>query len=519
MNIDKEVLDNCQVRLTVTVEPERLREEMMKAARRIGQQVVIPGFRRGKVPYHVLLQRFGEAAILEEALEPLTQEVYSEALEAAEITPYAPGTLDDVQQDPLVLTFTVPLPPEIDLGSYRDLRIEYQQKEITDAEVEEALSNVRDQQGTMEAIERPVEMGDVVLLDILAVRAARPAEAESDEEGEDDIWLDRKGVRVKIAEDATYPVPGFPAQVVGMQAGEQRSFDISFAEDDEEIDESLRGQTLHFEVTCHTVFEHTLPELDDDLARAVGDFETLDDLRKAIRQELENGVVEEAEQDYYDQIMSSLLGGIVSIKYPPFMLEEQIDEMIDNLKATLGRAGLNVEEYLRLQNMTMEQLREDFREEAERDLKKALILGKLIGEEKLTISEEEIDAYLLEMARALGGDETLAENLKKSMRTDVEGRLLARKGVRRLIAIAKGEAPEIGAQESAAEEAPAAEAAEDAPAEEPAAEAEAPEIGAEESAAEEAPVAEAAEDAPAEEPAAETGADESSEPGDPANRG
>ncbi len=465
MNIDKEILDNCQVRLTVTVEPERLRREMMEAARRIGQQVVIPGFRRGKVPYHIVLQRFGEAAILEEALEPLTQEVYREALEAAEITPYAPGTLDDVQQDPLVLTFTVPLPPEIDLGAYRDMRIDYHSEEISARDVEEALSDLRDQHGTMEAVERTIQMGDAALLDILATLVEKPADAETEpeagEEEKDNVWLDRKGVRVKIAEDATYPVPGFPAQVVGMQKGEQRSFDISLAADDEEIYEDLRGKTLHFEVTCHEVFEHTLPELDDELARMVGDFESLDDLRTAIREQLEKQALDAADQDYYEQIISSLLNGIVSIKYPPFMLEEQIDEMIKGFDSTLHRAGLNVDEYLRLQNMTMEQLREDFREEAERDLKKAMILGKVISEEKLTVSEEEIDAYLLELAESLGGAETLAQNLKKSMRSEVENRLLARKGVRRLIEIARGEAPEISTEESAAEEAPAAEAAEE----------------------------------------------------------
>ncbi len=449
--VEKELLENRQAKLTVTVDPEQLRREMQDAARRISRHVNIPGFRKGKAPYRIVLQHFGEEAIFDEALDPLGQAVYVEALKEADVDPYAPGELSEVssERDPLVLTFTVPLTPDVGLGEYRDVRIKYKAPKVTKNEVEEALDALREQQGTLDPVERPIAMGDVAVLDIVGTLVREGDEPEDPDQPS--TWVNRQGVRVKVAEEATYPVPGFPSQVAGMAAGDERSFDISFSEEDEEVAEVLRGKTLHFEVRCDEVYEHKVPELNDDLAKELGEYETVKDLRISVRAELEHEAQHEADDEYTEKIFDKLLGGVATVSYPPVMLEEQIDKFLEDFDDRLRQQGLNLDEYKRINNTTDEQMRDEVRENAERQLKHALILGKLAEVEELHAKDEEIDDQISTMSLAYGSQATLARQLFGSpeARRSIANRLLAEKAVSRLIAIAKGEEPPIGDEQPA----------------------------------------------------------------------
>ncbi len=442
MQIEKQLLDDHQIKLIVTVDEARVSAEMKKAARRIARHVRIPGFRKGKAPYHIIANYYGEEAILDEALEPLGQEVYREALDESEIMPYEAGSLDDFTREPFTLTFTVPLAPEVDLGAYRDVRVDYEEPGVSDEDVDAALEELRDSQATMEPVERAIELGDVAMLNIHATLVREPDEDNPDR---NDTWLARDGVRVKVAEDSTYPVPGFYEQVVGMAAGDTQEFDMSFAESNEDIAEAIRGQALHFNVTVAEVFTYEVPELDDELAKSVGDFDTLDELRDDVRTQLIEQATQEINSAYYEQIMEKLLDGIVETKYPPAMIEEQIDSMIEDFNQELSRQRLNVDEYLKLQNLTMEAMREDFREEATLRIKRALTLGEVVSAEKLHVHDEDIDAQIESMIGMFGNDAELARSLftNDSMRMNIANQLIADQAVDRLIAIAKGENPEI----------------------------------------------------------------------------
>jgi len=453
VNVETEILDNCQARLTVTVEAERIQREMQNAAKRIARMVSIPGFRKGKVPYQIIVQRFGEESILEEAIEPIGQEAYRQALENSDLKPYAPGILEDYDRDPFVLRFTVPLMPEVDLAGYREVRIPYEEEAVDDDAVTEALEQIREQHATMNPVERPLEMEDVALLDIVGT-----LDREVDEEGANNTWLARKGVRVKISEDSTYPVPGFPAQVVGMSKGDRREFDMSFAED-ADVAEALRGKTLHFDVTCDETFEYSVPELDDDLAKDAGDYETLDDLRRAVREQLEENAARAARNAYYDQAINHLLDEVVSVKYPPIMLEEQIDDMVKDFERTLQQSGLNLEEYKKLRQVTDEQIRADMREEAERQLKRGLVIGQIASTEGLKVSDDEVEDQIQTMALSFGTDAAMALQFFNSeeMRRSIINQLLAEKAIDRLVLIARGEAPEPGSEVEAQESSDASE--------------------------------------------------------------
>jgi trigger factor len=342
--VQTEILDDRQARLTVTVDPQRVEKEMKDAARRISRQVNIPGFRKGKAPYNIIKQYYGEDVIFEEALDRLGQEVYGEALDESEIEPYAPGVLSDVERDPVIMTFTVPLMPVVELNDYRSVRLPYEAEAITEEDVQRALTELRDQQATLDPVDRPIELGSVALLDIVGTLVRDDEGEDESEEEKPSTWLAREGVRVKVDEDSTYPVPGFPEKVIGMEADDERSFDMSFPDEDD-IAEALRGKTLHFEVTCREVYEYSAPELDDEFAKDLGDYETLDDLRAEVRKQLEEAARQNAREEYIQKVLEDLVESVVEISYPPIMLEQQIDSMLDDLDESLQERGLNLEEY------------------------------------------------------------------------------------------------------------------------------------------------------------------------------
>lgn len=445
MKVETEFLEDRQAKLVVTVDQERVDQALKDAARRISRQVNIPGFRKGKAPYSIIVSHFGEGAIMEEALDPLGQAVYKDALEESEVEPYAPGVLSDMQFEPMIMTFTVPLRPEVDLGDYRDIRIPYEPEEITDDDVREALDDIRDQHATLDPVDRPIQMNDVAMLDL---KGSLVRESDEVDEERNDIWVNRADVRVKIAEDSTYPVPGFPAKVVGMAAGDESTFDMSFPDDDEEIAEALRGKTLHFEVKCNEVYEFNPPDLNDEFARD-HDFEDLDTMKAEIRTELEEAARRATRSNYLGKIFDALRDGVVTVTYPPIMIEEQIDSMVEDFDGTLRQRGINLEEYMRMNSLDEDTIREDFREDAERQLVEALILGEVAEAEQLAVRDAEIDDEISTAVLSFGAQAELMRQFYATpeVRRSMSNRLLAQKAVDRLIAIARGENPEIGEPE------------------------------------------------------------------------
>lgn len=439
-NVEIEYLDDRQARLVVQVDPDRVQKALRTAARQISKQVNIPGFRKGKAPYHVIARTVGEQMIYDEALEPLGQEIYTEALNEADLEPFAAGSLDDFTLDPFVLTFTVPLVPTVALGDYREVRLPYEQAEVTDDDVEEALQTLRRDHATLEPVERAVELGDVALLDIHGTLL------DDEQEGEEtQPFINRKDAKVLIAEDATYPVEGFPQQVVGMSAEEEREFEITLSEDDEELLDELRGKTIHFEVVCHTVYFQDLPELDDDFAQDVGDYEDMDDLRAKLREQLEDLNKRMARERYLDQVFDHLIENVVEVSFPPVMLENEIDRRLHEFDEQLKRQGLDRETYLQINDIGEEDLREAYEDDARAYLQRGLILTELVSAEKLEAEEEEIEDQKQTLLLSLGSQGPMLQQFVNSPETRerIADQILTEKAVERLIQIAKGEAPEL----------------------------------------------------------------------------
>lgn len=429
MKVTTEDLGHRQVLLTVEVDEERVEKALRGVARRLSRQYTIPGFRRGRAPYHVILQRFGREALLQECLEDLTQEIYQEAVEGQDLQLYGMGELEDMQLDPLVFKLRLPLRPLVELGDYRELRLEPPVVTVDEEEIDAELEKLRQANTVMEpAGDRPAYMGDMVSLD---VSTEAGDESFTQEEGRD-IVLD--------AEDHTF-APGFPEQIVGLKAGEQKSFTLPL---DDQWGEDLEGQQADFSVTLHEVKRRIVPGLDDDLARTVSDFDTLEELRQDISEQFEAEKQRQADNEYAEEALAALIAG-ATIEYPPDMVEEQIDVMIEDLEERLQGQGLTLERYLELTDQTAESFGESLRPQAEQRIRRGMVLGELTRREKLDVGGTEIEEHIDLLSADWGehADELRHRLSEPESVRSISGSLLIGKAFQRLVAIARGEAPPL----------------------------------------------------------------------------
>jgi trigger factor len=430
LKIQTERHDNCTLTLTVEVEDERVQPALRAAARDISKQYNIPGFRPGKAPYETVLRHVGEGALYEAALENLGQKVYQEALDQEKIDAFAPGSLEDVQLKPMVLKFTVPLKPEVALGDYRALRLEYNVPAVSDEEVNETLERLREHQAMLEPVERPAALQDVAVLDVNGYL----------HEGQNpsDFLLADKDVALLLDEKADWPVIGFAPQIAGMKAGDEKKFDLTFPDD--YPNESLRGQTAHFEVVCKEVKRRSLPEWSDELAKEIGEYETLEELRAKVRADLSAQAERQVKGGYARQVVDRLTEQ-AAVKYPPVLLEQEVDDLLEDLDRRLREQRLTLDDYLKIEGKTKDELRDEYKPRAEARLKRALVLGKVVELERLDVEAAEVENEIARMSAPWGKD---ARQLREALSTDrarrlLESDLLTHKALDRLAALARGE--------------------------------------------------------------------------------
>lgn len=433
MKIDKQDLAERRVQLTIEVPADRLESALHSAARRIGERTRIPGFRPGKAPYKMIVQKVGEEAVFDEALDKLGQEVYRQALDEAEVEPYAPGSLDEVvSRDPLTLRYTIPLEPEVQLGDYRAIRIPVEEPRVSDEAVDQMVEELRQRHAVMETVPRAAEMTDVVVLDVVGQLA-------SEVDGASGKLLEEKGVPVLVADTTDWPIPGIAAHLVGMAAGEETSVDYVFPEDYD--NESLRAKAARFLVRCVEVKSRTLPELNDELARQLGEFTDLMDLKLKVRKSLLEEAARSGDRDYANRAVEDLVAG-ATYQYPPVMVEEEQKAMLRDLDRRLQAQRLSLTDYLKIEKKTEDDVMKELEPQAVERVKRSLALGKLVELEDLHVEDSEVSA---ELERVVAPWDSQAKAVRKAIDNPVGRRslamdLLTDKAVQRLVAIARGEA-------------------------------------------------------------------------------
>lgn len=445
MKIDKTIRDDHQAELVVEIEAERMEAVKRRAARKLSERGKIPGFRPGKAPYEMVRRHYGDEPIVEQAIDLLVDEIYPEALKQAEVEPAAPGALEKIESlDPPKFIFRVPLMPTVDLGDFDKIRKPYEWTAPGEEELDKALDDLRQMYGTTETVEREIQVGDYVLVDV-------KGEADKSAEGEA-LDLSRDGVAVLVRKedrDDEWPFPGFARELVGAKAGETRTVKHKFPKDFS--DEKLQGKTVTYTVTVKTVRGVTLPELNDDFAKMVGqNFETLDQLKDVVKKDLEARSKADYDDKYFAELIDAIKAG-ATIKYPPQVLEHEGEHVVDELRQRLAGQNMDLETYLKVRNTTMEKfMEEEVRPVATKRLERGLIMDEVARREKVEIDEaslgEEFNQTLNNLAVQNAVD---FERLNKSGRRTQErfsqlianesaARLMTRRTLERLKEIATG---------------------------------------------------------------------------------
>ncbi|KPK09629.1 MAG: hypothetical protein AMJ56_10435 [Anaerolineae bacterium SG8_19] len=432
-----------QLKVTVEVPENQVQAQMRRTARDLARQVNIPGFRKGKVPYNILVQRVGEEALRADAVEEMLESVFVEALEEIEESPYRQPSIDDIEMKPLVLKITIPLEPIVKLGDYRAIRREIQPVEVTDEALEEALDRVRSQHEILEPVDRPAEIGDLITVS---------GEGKIDEEDGEVIWHEHETDLV-LNPEKLFPSLRFVENLVGMSAGETKEFIFTFPEDYD--DEELAGRNASFEVSVERVQSRELPEITDEMAQEEGEYETVEELREGLKKDLYEQSERQAKSDLLDDVVNEMMSE-AEINYPPALVEAELDDTLANFKEQVTRSGWQWDDYIKLQSHTEESLRDEWREDAIERVRRGLVLRQFVEEEKLSVSSSEIDSAVDKRLGRFGENEELHDQLR-SFFTQGQGldmmtnEILMDKVQERVEDIVTGNAPDLEALEAAEE--------------------------------------------------------------------
>lgn len=405
-------------RLVVPIDVERFEKAKKKAARNIAMRVNIPGFRKGKAPYRILVQNGLESQIIMDAVDELGQEIYKEALEASELSPYGPGSFDDFELDPTpVFIYSLPLEPTVELNDYRSVRLDYTEPEVSDETVNDMLERFRQDYAVVEESQHPIAEGNRITVDIHSEFADDPPEnaalSSQDPDDDDDYFPPAKGENYFHEHDAVLmleredePIlPGFIDAMIGANVDDDVEFELTIPDDTEEYDELIAGRKIQFNVTVNAVEDITLPPLNDDLAARITEDEetplTLLELRMRIRENMQTDLSQRAKQSYAENVLEEMVK-IADIAYPEDMVEEQIETMVEDLKDRLSQQSLDLDTYIRLTNTTLEELQEKYREPAINAIKRALVLREFIEVEKIELKPGSIEARIEETLQQFG---------------------------------------------------------------------------------------------------------------------
>ncbi len=434
MKITTEPLENRQLSLTIELSEERIRKAKRQVARRVSKDVKIPGFRKGKAPYSAIAQRYGWDAMKRELIDYLGQPVFREAVQQENIDLYRAGVLTEAEIDPPVFKFTVPLRPQVDLGDYRSYRREFPSSEVTEEEIERELEKIRQQNAILAPLDRPAVMGDLIEAEVVL------------QTPEGEVVFEREDFSILLDAEGEF-IPGFAEAVEGMEAGDERTFTLTMPDDFWQ--QEWQGQDIKCDVNVLGVYERILPGIDDDLARTAGNFDSLDELKEDRRRKMQESKRARVAKEYREAVVEDITNQ-AEINYPPVLLEEALDDVVERYEQSVKQEEhLSLDDYLRMEGKTMDDLRKELEPGTRASIKQMLVLSEIIQQEGIEVKPEEVEAEMDRIVGMLGekGAEVREALNTSDQQEKLQSRILTSKVRKRLVAIAKGEAPEIAPSE------------------------------------------------------------------------
>jgi trigger factor len=421
-------LPESRVRVQAEVSPEEVERRVQQAARELGRQLRVPGFRKGKVPPTVVIRRLGREAVLDEALRSALGRWYADAIDGAGISPVGEPELDvpnelPAEGQPLQFSIEIGVRPTAKLGDYKGLEVGRREPQVEDAQIDAEIDRLRDRMATLDTVERPAESGDHVVMDYVGTVGGEEFEGGA---GRDQL-LELGSGRL---------IPGFEDQLVGASAGDDRTVTVTFPEDYPA--EELAGKEAQFAVTVNEVKAKNLPEPDDDFASEAAGFDTLAELRDDIGQRLSKQDETALEREYEDAVVEAAVAE-AEVDVPDRLIHSRAHELLEDTFSVLARQGISKDAYLRITGRDEETLAHEAEPEAAAALKREAVLAAIVEAENIEPTDDQVREALEPTAERQGTTvEKLFEQLSSSGRLDrVRSEVATRQAIELLVAEAK----------------------------------------------------------------------------------
>ena len=400
MSIKVENTDNKnELKLEFTVEAPKFDEAIKTVYGKTAKYFNIPGFRKGKAPMNIIEKYYGSEIFYEDAFNEVVPAIYEEELKENKIEAVSKPEIDIKQigkgQD-LIFTAVVQIKPEVKLGKYKGIQIKKIEYNVSEDDIQHELGHMQDKNSRLVTIEdRPVESGDTTVIDFEGFVDDVPFEGGKAE-----------GHELVIGSNTF--IPGFEDQIIGMKIEEEKDVKVKFP--DEYFSKDLAGKDAVFKVKLHEIKKKELPELDDEFAKDVSEFDTLKELKASIKEKLEEENKTRAKYETEEEAIKKVADA-VEVEIPSGMIDTEIDNITKEVEQRLMYQGLNLDQYLKMMGKTRDEFRKEYEEQANTSVKNRLIIEEIIKKEKIEKQEEAVNSKIKEMADAYGRK---AEELKEN---------------------------------------------------------------------------------------------------------
>ena len=421
-----EKVEKSQVALTVEVSAAEFEAAIEKAYQKMRKKINVQGFRPGKAPRKIIEGMYGAEVFFEEAINIAFPEAYEAAVKEKELQVVGYPTVEMVGEctkEGFTFKATAPVYPEVTLGQYKGLSAPKDEVKVTAADVDERLKQLSDRNTRLVSVDREAKEGDTAVIDFEGFLDGKPFDGG-------------KGENHSLELGSHSFVPGFEEQVVGMKAGEEKDIDITFPED---YHADLAGKAVVFKVKVHEVKEKDVPEMDDEFAKDVSEFDTLKDLKADQKKKITEERQKDADRAFADTLMDQVAEGITA-DIPDAMVEAQCHQFLDNFKMQIAQQGIPYDQYLKLTGMDEAKLLEDAKEPALRQVKMDLAVAAIIKAENIEASDEDVEAEFQKLADQYSMD---LEMVKKYLHADqVKDQIVSQKAVDIVVESATATKPE-----------------------------------------------------------------------------
>ena len=383
--------ENSQVQIALEASREEFAAALQKSYNKNKKRFQVPGFRRGKVPYQLVVKYYGEGVLYEDAIDEIVNPAYSQVVKENNLQVVSRPELDvkEIGEDVLKYTLTVTVKPEVKLGKYEGVEVPYSKREVTDESVDAEIERMRKRNSTLENVEdRAAQNGDTVVIDYEGFKDGVAFEGG-------------KGESYSLKLGSGSFIPGFEDQVVGHNVGEEFSIEVKFPE--EYHAEELKGADATFNVKIHNIKAEILPELDDEFVKDVSEFDTLSELKADIKKNQEEAAEKEAKNIFINETLK-VVADNAEIDIPAVMVDNEVENMAQEQASRMSQQGIELDMYLQYMGQNMDQFKQSLRPMAEIRVKNNLVIEAVSKELKMEATAEEYDKEIEQMAKAYNMD-------------------------------------------------------------------------------------------------------------------